>query len=340
MKAKKVYEPRNNMDYLENDDYIAELKYDGQRRFLVFDNGTIYLTNKQGVKREIPQELKDEVELKFLPELKSKSPFYSKFILDGELVYIDPNTGSNHRTQKQNPDAELYYMVFDIIQLGEEDLTGNDINGNPWTWYKRRVELDGLCEFAEWLTGEENCIRMVEYVKSTEFKKKLLEYAKSNDLEGLVLKNINATYYSDNKQDMVKIKFAREDDYIVVGYRESEGTKTGKREEYFRSLALAQYKDGVLTATGRCGGGFNDTNLGVVTPMLKKNKSFTLDKRNKNGFDDKDYNCSFGTINWLHPEDYFVIEVRMQNKTEYGVPFQPRFVRLRDDKEPEDCVVQ
>lgn len=343
MKAKKIYEPKNNSDYLENDDYIAELKYDGQRRFLVFDNGETYLTNKQGDRREIPQELLDEVEEVFIPELKTKNPFFTKFILDGELVYIDPSTGSNHRTQKQNPKAELTYMVFDIIQLGEEDLTDKDINGKDWTWFKRRAELETLCEFAEWLPGEDKCVCIVDYVKSTKYKKKLLEYAQNNAREGLVLKNINSTYNSENKTDMIKIKFSMSDDYIVIGYTEATGTKTGKREKYFGALVLAQYdKNNNLKPTGRVGGGFNDKELEEVTKLLNKKHSKvtqqgeTVIMGNKS-LNDKDYNSTYGTIHWLRPADWFVIEIKMMNLTEYGTPFLPRFVCVRDDKKPIDC---
>ena len=341
MKAKKIYEPKNNMDYLENDDYIEELKYDGIRRFAVNDNGNYYLMNKQGEKRSMPTELLEEFKLKFDSELTSKSPFYNDFILDGELVYIDPTTGTHHRTQAQNPNAELTYMVFDIIKLGNEDLTGNDINGEPWTWIKRRIELDSLCTFAEWTKGEDNCVCIVDYVKSTEYKKKLLEYAQNHSLEGVILKNIYSTYNSDNKTDMIKIKFSKTDDYIVIGYTESENTKTGKREKYFGSLVLAQFdNNNNLIATGRVGGGFNDEALIEVTKLLHKSESTTMAKdvvHMEHDFNDKNYNCSYESINWIPKKYWFVIEVKMMNKTEYGVPFLPRFVTIRNDKLTTDC---
>lgn len=338
MKAKKVYERKDAMNYLKDNSYVAEIKYDGQRRYAVNDNGNYYLTNKQGEKRKMPQELLDEFHLKFDEELKSKSPFYNNFILDGELVYIDPQTGTNHRTQAQNPNAELTYMVFDIIKLGDEDLTGKDINDNDWTWLKRRVELEDLCEFAEWKAGENNCVCIVDYVKSTEYKEKLLEFAREKNLEGIVLKNINATYESNCKTDMMKIKFNKSDDYVVVGYTEATGTKTGKREKYFGALVLAQYdeKDN-LVARGRVGGGFNDKDLETVTKLLNKKDSWVLSERSDKQLDDKDYNCSFKTIHWLPQSSWFVIEIKMMNVTEYGTPFLPRFTCVRDDKKPIDC---
>ena len=53
---------------------------------------------------------------------------------------------------------------------------------------------------------------------------------------------------------------------------------------------------------------------------------------------DKDYGQSKNKINWLDVNDWFVIEVKMQNLTEYGNPFQPRFLKLREDKEITECV--
>ena len=356
MKAKKINEPKDYQKHLTDDNYVAELKYDGQRRFLQWKDGEVKLFNKQMEKRKCPQEIIDAVLLSFS---KEKSDIFSEFTLDGELVYIDRAKNTHHRTQAQNKNAELTYMVFDIISIGNEPCTDKS-KDYIWTWEHRRVELESICSHGNWVPEADGVIQLVYFVSSTEYKQKLLVFAREQKLEGIILKNKNATYDSKGKTDMIKVKFTETDDYIVIGYTDasekSVNTKgetiDNKRYPYFKALALAQYdKEGVLKSKAQVGGGFTNKDLLEITPMLKKqdyryfyNKTAIqimeglTNKQVKPRITDKNFNKPYGTIAWLKKEDYFVIEIKMMNKTEYGNPFEPRFLRLRDDKKPMDCL--
>lgn len=86
----------NPQDYIDNDEYFMQEKYDGQRRLIKIENGVVTSINKKGLEVLSPQEVID-------PILALKCDI----IVDGELI------------------GDKYY-IFDILYLNDKDLKAED----------------------------------------------------------------------------------------------------------------------------------------------------------------------------------------------------------------------
>jgi bifunctional non-homologous end joining protein LigD len=93
----------------------------------------------------------------------------------------------------------------------------------------------------------------------------------------------------------------------------------------FGALLLAQRGADGWVYAGRVGGGFGEQTLETVAERLAKARA---------GAAPRDPEPAPGAT-WIEPE--FVVEVKFKQRSEKGRLRQPTFVRLRDDKAPEDC---
>jgi len=315
--------------YMKDKNWVAELKRDGLRMITHFKNGKFEFYNRKDdvLTKDIPQDIIDDLNNIFTDN------YVKDCILDGELVYVD-SKGKDHRTQAQCKDAEPVYFIWDVLELNNEDL-------RHLTWKERKTEIRDICSLYSWTYEADSSVRYLPHYLD---KRGLLKLAKENDMEGIVLKNVNGKYVEGKSKDVIKVKFTNTDEYIVIGYvNANEYSKNvkgetikNKRFPYFGALMLAKYnKKGKLLPMGRVGGGFTDNDLITVTEKLNKD----IENNNPTIFTDKDYRYPKGKINWLNKSDWFIVEIRMSGKTEYGKPFQPRFLSLRTDKKIEECII-
>ena len=145
--------------------------------------------------------------------------------------------------------------------------------------------------------------------------------ARRAGLEGLMAKRKGTPYVSGRSRNWLKLRFDRRQDCAIAGYLPMAGT-----ESDVGALLLAVTDAGRLVYAGRVGTGFDArtrrdlaTSLGprvqapeiVGAPRLK-------DAR------------------WVQPT--LVCECAFTEWTRDGAMRHPRFVRLRDDKTPNDCV--
>ena len=147
-------------------------------------------------------------------------------------------------------------------------------------------------------------------------------------LEGIVAKKADSLYRSGRSTSWYKIRAVRTDDFVVVGYTDPKGGRSG-----FGALHLAQYADvddGELVYAGSVGTGFSDDMLDEIMESLRTLEAST-DRPVIEGSVPKG-----PSHHWVRPE--LVAEVRYKEFTEAGVIRHPSFVHLRDDKRPEECV--
>jgi bifunctional non-homologous end joining protein LigD len=141
-------------------------------------------------------------------------------------------------------------------------------------------------------------------------------------LEGMVAKRADSTYRGRRTSDWIKIRVDRTQDFVVVGYSPPQGVRSG-----FGSLHLGRYQEGRLVYAGRAGSGFTEAQLGEIHRALDTIRRETP------------------AFSGLMPEGrghvwvelVLVAEVRFKEWTDEGLLRQPVFLRLRDDKRPEDC---
>ena len=158
-------------------------------------------------------------------------------------------------------------------------------------------------------------------------------------LEGIVAKKADSPYRSGRSTSWYKIRAVKTDDFIVVGYTDPKGGRPG-----FGALHLAQYEeanDGELVYVGSVGTGFSDAVLDEIMEFLRDLEASTDPDSGGSG-EKAGPPTSGGSVpkgsshHWVRPE--LVAEVRYKEFTEGGVIRHPAFVRLRDDKRPQECV--
>ena len=170
-------------------------------------------------------------------------------------------------------------------------------------------------------------------------------------LEGIIAKKAESLYKGGRTPAWVKIKAARSDDFVVVGFTAPKGSRAG-----FGALHLAQYMGREVVYAGRAGSGFDDQQLGDVRQQLEGMARKTppclppRDPRTLDGPADaprqgkvraQDFAMTvtdFEATTWVEPE--LVAEVRFTEWTNEGLLRHPVFLRFRDDKKPEECTRQ
>ncbi len=138
-------------------------------------------------------------------------------------------------------------------------------------------------------------------------------------------------YEERRTREWLKIKITQTLDCVIGGYTDPEGTRS-----YFGSIVLGLYdKKGELIHVGQAGTGFDQAMLKEVWQALKKLET----KRSPfpHGVE------ALRTVHWVKPE--LVAEIKFTEWThesaEGGMKLRaPVFLRLRDDKDPKECVLQ
>src|SRR2546428_3069479 len=114
-------------------------------------------------------------------------------------------------------------------------------------------------------------------------------------------------------------------DFVVVGYTDGKGSRGG-----FGAPHLGGYDDGRLVYAGRAGSGFTGQMLKDVGDQLQALATPRPPFEGPVPAEEESH--------WVKPE--LVAEVRYKEVTGDGLLRQPVFLRFRDDKKPEECVIR
>ena len=288
----------------DSEEYIYELKLDGERCIAYLDKDKTILKNKRNI-----------LMLPKVPELSDiHKSINVRCILDGELAVIRDGKPDFFEIQKRslmsNPvkiemAAKKYpacFTAFDILYYEDRQVTNL-----PLTQRKNLLQKA--------VKSENESFAVSRYIEKNGVA--FYELAKQNELEGIVAKRKDSRYYFDRRtKDWIKIKYMQDDDFIVLGYV--------PKETSMNSIILGQYQDSQIVYKGH-------VTLGVGGEPFRRIKA--LDKTN----------CPFSEIPkgnenavWVKRE--LVCTVKYMMKTESGGMRQPVFKGLREDKAPEDCV--
>ncbi|MDI6798902.1 MAG: non-homologous end-joining DNA ligase [Candidatus Aenigmarchaeota archaeon] len=259
------------------------------------------------------------------PELQDmwKDVNAKQVILDGELVVFEkgkPNfyklaerehTGEKLRIKLLSEISPATYVVFDILHLD-----GQDLIDKPLVERKKILEK---------VVKESNRVLLSAYVIGK--GKKFFQEVRKKNLEGVMAKRLQSQYQiSKRSKDWLKIKYLKTLDCIIAGFTKGSGW----REKYFGALILGCYHQGKLRYMGRCGTGLDEKGYAELTQKLQKIKT------------DK---CPFEEIPkmpsgiiWVKPQ--LICEVRFMNLSRERIMRAPAFIRLREDKLPEECILE
>ncbi len=296
-------------EVFSSSEYIYEIKWDGTRCLAFVDVGRkrLRLQNRRLF----------DITYRY-PELDFFEFADQNTVLDGEIVVIKDGKPSFPLLQKRehvdsrakiellSKTIPAVYITFDVLYTQQDG------------WVMDRTLLERKRILDE--SGEDTSrIVKVEYIE--EHGRELYERAVDAGLEGVMAKRKDSMYTPGKRSRLwVKMKKRNTADCIIVGWLEGKG----EREGTFGSLILAAWKGGKLHHLGQVGTGFDSEFLRWFSKKLReievKTPHFELNKRG---------------AHWVKP--VYVCEVEYLELTKDLKLRAPVFLRLRDDKSPQDC---
>lgn len=288
----------------DSDDYIYELKLDGERCIAYLDsNGTI---------------LKNKRDILMLPKVPELADIHTnvnvRCILDGELAVIKDGKPNFFEIQKRsmmsNPvkidmaskKSPACFTAFDILYYENRQVTDLPIT--------ERKEL-----LQKAVKSENSRFAISRHIEKNGIA--FYELAEKENLEGIVAKRKDSKYYFDKRtKDWIKIKYMLDDDFVVLGYV--------PKENNMNSIILGQYKDNELVYKGHVTLGVGGEPFRKIQMLSKMDCPFSeIPKGNENAI-------------WL--EQKLVCTIKFMMRTNTGGMRQPVFKGLREDKMPQECV--
>lgn len=274
--------------------WIVERKFDGSRYLMHFHSNHVHFLSR----RISSKNGKFVEKTKNVPHLipsKKKIRKLCGTIIDGEIIsqsgkFSDVvsimGSTSENSIEKQKELGKPIWMVFDILFV-----KGIDVRNLPLS---KRKEL--LKNFVDFVNNE--YIKFVEY--KTDNKKEFLEGEWKEDREGIILKNLNSTYY----EGWIKVKRIREDSAFICGYVNSDSTSF---QGLVGSIIFGQYDENGNVIEVSKASGFDES----VRIEISNNREKYLGK---------------------------VADIRYQEKTKHDRFRHPRFLRWRPDLDKKQCI--
>ena len=292
--------------------WFFELKYDGYR----------LVAGKTGPEARLYSRSRRELTASFPEVARSVAALpWGDLVLDGEVVALDERgRPSFQRLQQrgaltQRDEVEraavavpVVYYVFDLLGFDGRDV-------RPLPLHARRALLAKL-------VPRLGPVRFSDHVERDGAD--LFLEVKRLGLEGIVGKRADSPYRAGRSGAWVKVRTERSGDFVVVGWSAPKGSRSG-----FGALHLARAEPGGLVYVGKVGSGFDERELASTFARLEK---LRVKAPPCTGPIAKER----GNV-WVRPE--LVCEVRYLEVTGDGILRQPTFLRFRDDKRPEECVL-
>lgn len=289
----------------------AEWKFDGARVQIHYtgeeDGVSIYSRNMEEVTDALPEVVA------FVEEHLDESA-----ILDGEVVAVDDEGAPlpfqevlrrfrrKHDVERAREETELRLYAFDCLHTAGEDLLDAPLEER----YERLSALLSVGVSERWLTDDPDEIAEIE------------GEALEAGHEGLMLKNPDSTYspgrrgrnWRKRKPDVETL------DLVVTGAEWGEG----RRATFLGSFLLSVATESGFETIGKVATGITDEKLAELTELLEPH---VLAEEGRNVE--------------IHPEIVFEVgyeEIQRSPTYESGYALRfPRFLGVRDDKDPEDA---
>jgi bifunctional non-homologous end joining protein LigD len=212
------------------------------------------------------------------------------------------------------------YYLFDILYIDGRNL-------QSLSFLERRKNLSDVIVQTMKNNNNNNRIRISDFVDERGID--IFQRIKSMDLEGIIAKNKYSKYIQGARStNWLKIKNIKSQDCVVIGYTRGEGN----RQRYFGSLLLAIYdiQEKELRFAGHTGSGFD---FGQLNEIYSKFQQMKIER------------CPAKYISytnrepvWIRPE--LVAEIKFSGWTKEKIMRSPIFLRFRDDKRPEECIME
>jgi ATP-dependent DNA ligase len=287
----------------------VEPKWDGFRTIVFRDGDDVRLQSRNGKPMN-----------RYFPEVveQVKSLAADRAVVDGEMiVVVDGIQEFDLLSQRIHPAASRVEMLsketpaefvaFDLLAEGDEELL-------ELPYSERRKRLAKLVR------------KPVELTPLTGDLDEATQWLEGTG-EGVIAKRAEAPYKPGERTGMVKIKRVRTADAVVVAFR------FGKEEGTVGSLILGMYDDdGDLHVVGHTSS-FRKGQKRELRDLLEPYRT------HERGSGEPSRWKSDEELVWegLRPE--LVCEVNFDHITGRRIRHGAKFVRWRDDKDPEECLI-
>ncbi|WP_448624005.1 non-homologous end-joining DNA ligase [Geodermatophilus sp. URMC 64] len=289
--------------------WIFERKLDGERCLGFADSSGVRLMSRS----------RKEITATF-PEVTGALTAQRRrdLLVDGEIVAFDGEQTRFERLQHRlgvvRPSEELLrevpvvYCVFDVLFAD-----GEDVRSRP------------LLERKEILArslGFDGPLRLTEH--HARDGEALYAQACRDGWEGLIAKRADSPYLGGRTRDWLKFKCLNEQEFVIGGYTDPQRSRVG-----FGALLLGYYHGDDLVYAGKVGTGFDTATLRDLRNRLAPAE------RDAPAFTEGRLPAPRG-VHWVQPR--LVAQIGFAEWTDDGQLRQPRFLGLRDDKDPAEVI--
>ncbi len=286
----------------EGEGWLHEIKLDGYRIQLRLDRQEVRALTRKGL------DWTDRVGR--VAEAAAVLPA-REALVDGELVVFDregrSDFGRLQEALSAGDQGVLRYVAFDLLHLDGQDLRGVALERRKDLLRRLLVGADPVLRGSEHLRGEGPLF---------------FDQARRLGLEGIVSKRPDGRYRSGRQDAWRKVKAVHRQDFVVVGFTESEAGGIG-------ALYLAGWDAGVLRPAGRVGTGFSDAERRGFLEALARLRCdpcpVTFAPQAQDDLRD---------VRWITPR--LVAEVGFAGWTRQGRLRHPTFLGLREDIDPRE----
>jgi DNA ligase D-like protein (predicted ligase) len=285
--------------------WITERKLDGERCLAYVSGAGARLLTRN--KKEITGTY---------PELATAlgAQHSGDFIVDGEIVAFKGTQTSfaqlQQRMQLAAPLPELVrrvpviFYLFDVVYADGQDLRRLPLLERKQV-LRRVVSFGGPLRFSTHRTGQGEAH---------------WREACRKGWEGVIAKRVDSPYRSGRTRDWLKFKCENAQEFVIGGYTDPQGTRSE-----FGALLIGYYdQDRRLVYAGKVGTGFDQRTLRSLHATLRGldrgTTPFTVGELPRAG------------VHWVEPE--LVGQIGFSEWTTAGQLRHPRFLGLRDDKDP------
>jgi bifunctional non-homologous end joining protein LigD len=291
-----------------DDDWLLERKFDGERCVARKAGGDVRLESRSG---------KDLTAT--YPEVRAAVAAQDarNLVLDGEVVAFDGDQTSFARLQQRlgvtGPSSEqvakypVVYCVFDLLEIDEEELTDRPL-------LDRRAAMTGAVR-------PSSALQLTDAWRDDAQGR--FAAACRSGWEGLIAKRVQAPYVAGRSKDWLKLKCVWEQEFVIGGFTDPSGSRTD-----FGALLVGYYEEGSLRYAGKVGTGYTKATLRDLGGRLRE-----LEAAEPAFVDARP--IPRGT-HWTRPR--LVAQIGFAEWTSDARLRQPRFLGLRDDKNPAEVV--
>ena len=308
--------------------YTYEPKWDGFRCIVARDGDEVELQSRgtKSLTRYFPEVV--EHLLGVLPE---------RIVLDAEIVVTSGEPGAQRlnwdalgqrihpaasRIEKLSTETPAQVIAFDLLALGDEDLTAL-----PYT--ERRARLEAV--FAD--LPDSDSLFLTRTTDDPVEAQRWFEEFEGAGLDGVVAKADDGAY-EQNKRTMIKVKHKRTAEAVLVGYRvHKSGSGVG-------SLLLGLYADdGKLY------------NVGGISAFTAKRREELVEELEPlvvrdeegdavTGETDRSRFSASKDVSFVTVRPERVVEVAFDQLEGHRFRHAVSFLRWRPDREPESCTME